>query len=49
MLSSYQSKLEESFVMPDLEEHKDLEKKIEKNMDLLNIYPELACRIQSGA
>ena len=43
-LSSYQRKLEASFVIPDMEEHKDLEHKIEKNMDLLNVYPDLACR-----
>jgi electron transfer flavoprotein-quinone oxidoreductase len=40
-LAAYQQKIEKSFIMPDLEEHKDLEIKIEKNMDLVRIYPEL--------
>lgn len=43
-LSEYQRRLESSFIIPDMEEHKDLELKIEKNMDLLNVYPDLACR-----
>lgn len=43
-LSAYQKKLESSFIMPDLEEHKDVEIKVEKNMDLLTVYPELAAR-----
>lgn len=43
-LSSYQKKLEKSFVMVDLEDHKDVEIKVEKNMDLLTIYPEMACK-----
>lgn len=42
-LSNYQKKLESSFIMADLEDHKDVEPKIEQNMDLLNVYPDLAC------
>lgn len=44
VLSLYQKKIEESFIMPDLEEHKDLEEKVENNMDLLTVYPEMASR-----
>lgn len=43
-LSAYQRRLEDSFVLPDMEEHKDVEKKVEKNMDLLTVYPDLACK-----
>ncbi len=43
-LSAYQRKLETSFIIPDMDEHKDLELKIERNMDLLTVYPDLACR-----
>lgn len=43
-LSNYQKKLEASFIIPDLIDHKDVEVKIEKNMDLLNVYPDLACQ-----
>ncbi|MFN0118307.1 MAG: FAD-dependent oxidoreductase [Elusimicrobiota bacterium] len=43
-LSEYQKKLEASFIIPDMEEHKDLENKVESNMDLLRVYPDLACR-----
>ncbi|MCG3204152.1 MAG: Electron transfer flavoprotein-ubiquinone oxidoreductase [Elusimicrobia bacterium] len=43
-LSAYQQKLEASFIMPDLIDHKDVELKIEKNMDLLTVYPDLACQ-----
>jgi electron transfer flavoprotein-quinone oxidoreductase len=43
-LSAYQKKLEASFVIPDMEEHKDVEEKVEKHMDLLTVYPELAAR-----
>jgi electron transfer flavoprotein-quinone oxidoreductase len=43
-LSEYQKKLEASFVLPDMDEHKDLEIKVEKNMDLLTVYPELASK-----
>jgi electron transfer flavoprotein-quinone oxidoreductase len=43
-LANYQKRLESSFIIPDMEEHKDVEIKVEKNMDLLTVYPELACR-----
>jgi electron transfer flavoprotein-quinone oxidoreductase len=44
-LALYQKKLEESFVIPDMEEHKDVEIKIEKNLDLLTVYPEIAAQV----
>lgn len=44
MLSRYQTRLEESFVLPDMEEHKDIENKVEENMDLLTVYPGMACQ-----
>ena len=43
-LSLYQKKLEKSFVLPDLDEHKDLEAKVEENLDLLTVYPEMASK-----
>ncbi|OVE76526.1 hypothetical protein BVX98_05975 [bacterium F11] len=43
-LSRYQKKLEKSFVLPDLDEHRDLEQKIEENLDFLTVYPEMASR-----
>jgi electron transfer flavoprotein-quinone oxidoreductase len=43
-LSAYQTRLESSFIIPDMEEHKDVEIKIEKNLDLLTVYPEIACQ-----
>ncbi len=43
-LSAYQTRLEASMVMPDLRDHKDIEPKIEENMDLLTVYPEMASR-----
>jgi electron transfer flavoprotein-quinone oxidoreductase len=43
-LSAYQEKLEASFILRDLEDHKDVETKVEENMDLLTIYPEMACQ-----
>lgn len=44
MLSSYQRKLEESMVLPDLKDHRDIEPVIEKNMHLLTLYPDVACK-----
>ncbi len=41
-LKRYQERLEESFILPDLEDHKDVELKVEQNMDLLNVYPDMA-------
>ncbi len=44
MLSKYQKSLEASFVLPDMDDHKDVEIKVEKNMDMLNVYPEMAAQ-----
>ena len=44
-LFDYQKKLEASMVMPDLQvTTSDIEPKIEQNMDLLTVYPEMASR-----
>lgn len=43
-LKQYQKKLEDSFIIPDLEDHKDVEIKVEQNMDFLNLYPEMAAQ-----
>jgi len=43
-LKAYQQKLEASMVLPDLEDHKDVEPKIEQNMDLLTVYPDMATK-----
>ncbi len=43
-LSLYQKKIEESFIMKDLKQIKDIETHVEKHMDLLNVYPEIACQ-----
>ena len=43
-LSAYQKKLEKSFIMADLFEHRDVEEKVEKNMDLITFYPKMACK-----
>jgi len=43
-LSAYQKKLNKSFIMADLIEHKDVEDKVEQNMDLITFYPEMACK-----
>jgi len=43
-LVAYQRKLEASMVLPDMEDHKDLERKVEENMDLLTVYPDMACQ-----
>lgn len=40
-LSSYQKRLEESFILPDLYDHRDLETMAEKHMDMLDVGPEL--------
>jgi len=44
ILGEYQKKIENSFIIPDLEEHKDLEAKVEENLDLLTVYPEIASK-----
>lgn len=40
-LSGYQKRLEESFILPDLYDHRDLETMAEKHMDLIAAGPEL--------
>jgi electron transfer flavoprotein-quinone oxidoreductase len=42
-LSLYRKKLEESFVLKDMDDHKDIEDKVRKNRDILTVYPRLAC------
>ena len=43
-LSLYQKKLRQSFVIPDLFDHKDLEEKVEAKPELLTEIPELVCQ-----
>ncbi len=43
-LSLYQKKLKETYVLPDLFDHKDLEEKIESRPELLNVLPDLLCQ-----
>lgn len=43
-LSLYQKKLRESYVIPDLVDHKDLEADVEKYPDLLTTIPDLLCQ-----
>lgn len=40
-LSAYQAKLKNSFIIPDLFDHKDLEPMVEKHMEIVNNGPEL--------
>lgn len=40
-LKTYETKLRDSFIMPDLFDHKDLESQIEKHMDIVAEGPEL--------
>jgi electron transfer flavoprotein-quinone oxidoreductase len=42
-LSLYRKKLEDSFVLKDMEDHKDIEEKVRKNREILTVYPKLAC------
>src|SRR3989338_493948 len=42
-LSLYQKKLRETFIIPDLYDHKDLEEKIEERPELLTDIPDLVC------
>ena len=42
-LSAYKAKLEASYVLPDMEEIKDLEEAIENSPGFLDFYPKLAC------
>jgi electron transfer flavoprotein-quinone oxidoreductase len=43
-LSGYQKRLRESFIIPDLFDHKDLEDEVEKHIELLTEGPELLCQ-----
>lgn len=43
-LSLYQKKLQQSFIIPDLFDHKDLEEKVESKPELLTEIPELVCQ-----
>lgn len=42
-LSLYRRKLEDSFVLKDMDDHKDIEDKVRENRDILTIYPKLIC------
>jgi electron transfer flavoprotein-quinone oxidoreductase len=44
-LSSYVRRLEESYVLPDLEDMKDLAHAVESSEDFLDFYPRLACEL----
>ncbi len=43
-LSLYQKKLRDSYVLPDLFDHKDLEEEVESRPELLSVIPDLICR-----
>lgn len=45
ILSSYKRRLEESYVLQDLKEFRDIEKNVEKRPEVLTIYPELLCEL----
>jgi electron transfer flavoprotein-quinone oxidoreductase len=40
-LSLYRSKLEDSFVLKDMDDHKDIEDKVRENREILSVYPKL--------
>ncbi len=42
-LSLYRAKLEDSFVLKDMDDHKDIEDKVRENREILTVYPKLAC------
>jgi electron transfer flavoprotein-quinone oxidoreductase len=42
-LGLYKKKLEDSFVLKDMEDHKDIEDKVRQNRAIMTIYPKLAC------
>jgi electron transfer flavoprotein-quinone oxidoreductase len=42
-LSLYRKRLEDSFVLKDMDDHKDIEDKVRENRDILTVYPRLAC------
>ncbi len=41
VLSLYRKKLEESFILKDMEDHKDIEDKVRENREILTVYPRL--------
>ncbi len=41
MLSLYRKKLDRSFVLIDMKDHKDIEEKVRENRDMLTVYPRL--------
>ncbi len=43
-LAQYQRRLRESFIIPDLYDHKDLEQKVEEHLPLLDVGPDLLCQ-----
>ena len=43
MLSNYQKKLQESFILPDMKQIRNVEATVENNMNFLTLYPEMAC------
>lgn len=44
-LSLYRKKLEESYVLPDMEDIQDLERHVENSPGFLEFYPKLACEL----
>lgn len=40
-MSKYRTKIEESFVLVDMEDHKDIEDKVRENREIMEIYPRL--------
>jgi len=40
-MSKYRTKIEESFVLVDMEDHKDIEDKVRENREIMDIYPRL--------
>ena len=42
-LSLYRKKLEDSFVLKDMDDHKDIEDKVRENREILTVYPKLVC------
>jgi electron transfer flavoprotein-quinone oxidoreductase len=41
-LALYRKKLEESFILKDMDDHKDIEDKVREDRDILNVYPKMA-------
>ena len=42
-LSEYRKKLENSFVLKDMKDHRDVEEQVRKRREILTIYPKMAC------